>query len=76
VIITRVVADVPDESLVAPCDTRDPPWTLGGELIEALGVTKRQRNDCADQVAALARHRAEALERARIANEEAAKASE
>jgi hypothetical protein len=75
VIVTRIIADVPDEALVAPCDTRDPPWTLGGELLEALGVTKRQRNDCADQVDALRRHRLEALERERLANQ-AAQSSE
>lgn len=74
-IVTRLVADVADEALVAPCDTRDAPWTLNGELLEALGITKRQRNDCAAQVDALRRQRSEALERARLANE-AAQSSE
>lgn len=75
VIVTRFVADVADEALVAPCDTRDAPWRLNGELLEALGITKRQRNDCAAQVDALRRQRAEAIERARLATL-AAEASE
>jgi len=57
-------ADVPDAALVAPCDTTETDPAVNVALALELAHTRKQRNDCAAQVAGIAQWRKDALLRA------------
>lgn len=64
----RYVEDLPDESLVAPCDTTERPIEVNGDFVEELNRTRRQRNDCAAQVDGTRQWRRDAAKRAAARN--------
>ncbi len=66
------VADVPDAALVTPCDIFDGDPVTNIALVTELTHVRRQRNDCAAAVAALAQWRTDALRRADEARKKAA----
>ncbi len=61
---TAAPADVPDAALVVLCDIANGDPATNGELTNEVTRARRQRNDCAAQVAALRQWRTDALRRA------------
>lgn len=59
----RYVEDLPDEGLVAPCDTSERPIAVNGDMVDELNRTRRQRNDCAAQVDGTRQWRRDAAKR-------------
>jgi len=59
---------LPDAALVQPCDTTERPAATNGDLVDELGRTRRQRNDCAAQVEGMAQWRVDAAKRAEERN--------
>ena len=57
-------ADVPDAALVVACDTAEGDPLTNLAVANELINTRKQRDDCAARVAAIARWRADALTRA------------
>lgn len=59
----RYVLDLPDEALVAPCDTTEQPVEVNGDMLSELARTRTQRDNCAGQVAGTAQWRRDAIKR-------------
>lgn len=59
----RTVADLPDASLVAPCDTSKRPVTLNEDMPSELSRTRKSLGECAAKVDALADWRKGAAKR-------------
>jgi hypothetical protein len=60
----RPPADVPDASLVAPCDTSEDDPATNGDLANELNRTRRQRDDCAGRMDGVRQWRSDAIKRA------------
>ena len=59
----RYVDDLPDASLVTPCDTAETNVERNGDMLAELTRTRRQRDDCAGQVNSLGEWRKDAAAR-------------
>lgn len=57
-------ADVPEASLVAPCDTTEGDPATNGDLANELNRTRRQRDDCAGRMDGVRQWRSDAIKRA------------
>ena len=66
----RYVEDLPDESLVTPCDTTEKAVEVNADLVDELNRTRRQRNDCAAQVDGVRQWRRDAAKRAADRNKQ------
>lgn len=63
----RPPADVPDASLVAPCDTSEQDIPTNGDMANELNRTRRQRDDCAGRMDGVRQWRSDAIKRAETA---------
>lgn len=61
---TEYISDLPDASLVVPCDTTQRVIEYTTNLVSELTGTRDQRDECASRMTAVARWRAEAVARA------------